>query len=90
MREKSMVYVSYRDADGKTGYRIEDVKPGSHILKPGIFPGAFGKPDLHIVHLTPVIDGQKFTIVSVTEYALTDQKRRAIEQGAAQFYKRRN
>lgn len=85
-----MIYISFRDADGKKGYTIEDVKPGSQMLKESIFPGQFGLPDLHIVHLKPIIAGQEYLIISVTEYELTDEKCRAIEQGAVQFYTRRN
>lgn len=82
-----MILIAYWDLSNpiKSGYKQFPHHSDTHILKPGILPGAYGFPDLYIQHLSFVYRGEEGLIIAQTERELDESDRARIVQGAINF-----
>jgi hypothetical protein len=83
------ILMSYRDskADGiDRVYERHEAAPGLQMLKPGVFPGRFGLPDLHIIHMRrELATGDLLLLLSLTDHPLSEEERESIIAGAVEF-----
>ena len=64
-----MIYFSYRDADDERDQLLRiDAEDEMMVLKPGILPGDFGYPDLHVAHVRYLARENEHLIICVTDY----------------------
>jgi hypothetical protein len=92
---KETLFITFRDIpDAPQGYVIEPPPPpGAMMIKAGVFPGAFGYPDMHISHIDRdayykvdgKVLGRAIKIISYTNDALTPVRRDEIIAGAVRF-----
>ena len=93
MKQKTIA-ISYRDAGGDKGFQSVKLASDVQVLKPGVFPGAFGHPDLHIVHLRKEVRSLRhhgdvmLFVVCVTESDLSEADRETVLKDAEAFGKR--
>lgn len=82
-----MILIAYWDLSKpiKSGYKQFPHRPDTHILKPGVLPGEYEFPDLHITHLCFFHQGQECLIIAQAERELSDDDRARIIQGAVNF-----
>lgn len=80
----SVLIITYRDlkAEAMHGYEFSEIQADGMVLREGIFPGAFGFPDMHVAHLTLTYAGRRTLIICQTDYELTPAKGIEVLAGA--------
>lgn len=87
IRTMARTAVIFRDlkAEGFHGYELQDLQPGSMLLKARVLPGLYGLPPLHIQHSRLTYQGERLLIVTQTDYEVTAAKAVEILADALEF-----
>lgn len=89
----SDLWITYRDVEAypRKQFEIMDPPPEAAMLvKPGVLPGAFGYPDLHIAWHVADVHGVTIHLCTYTEQAVSQKEAGRLLLAAYRFAKERN